>query len=63
MAQNALQVSNRGIQLGQRRLRVEVFKPLETLERERGLEKTTDQKVAKPTEKRVEEPISKKVAT
>ncbi len=36
LAANALRISQQGIQLGQRKLRVEVFKPLETLERERG---------------------------
>jgi RNA recognition motif-containing protein len=42
LAQVALKVSNRGIKLGQRKLRVEVFKPLETLERERGIETTAN---------------------
>lgn len=37
-AENALRISMRGIKLGQRLLRIEVFKPLETLERERGTE-------------------------
>lgn len=35
LAAEALRVSNKGIMLGQRKLRVEVFKPLETLELER----------------------------
>lgn len=38
LAACALRVASKGIQLGQRKLRVEVFKPLETLERERGKE-------------------------
>lgn len=42
LAALALKVSNKGIKLGQRKLRVEVFKPLETLERERGIESNTN---------------------
>jgi RNA recognition motif-containing protein len=38
LAAVALKVSSKGIMLGQRKLRVEVFKPLETLERERKIE-------------------------
>jgi RNA recognition motif-containing protein len=38
LAAVALKVSSKGIKLGQRKLRVEVFKPLETLERERGID-------------------------
>ena len=39
MAANAVNISAKGIRLGQRKLRVEVFKPLETLEKERGIDK------------------------
>jgi|688.fasta_scaffold1041587_1 RNA recognition motif-containing protein len=43
LAIEALKAGQMGIKLGQRKLRIEVFKPLETLERDRGEEfkKTT----------------------
>jgi RNA recognition motif-containing protein len=55
LAANALRESSKGILIGQRKLRVEVFKPLETLEKDR--EKENEAKRL-PEKKRLSSPQS-----